>query len=491
MKVILAGFNVDTAHLLSLTRKKKIALTPETIAAAYARISRSNLSVTELRKKAREEVEKARKSAKRIIFDMGHHSIAEHAVFNFDIIGISRLAVEEVERFRLGSYTEKSQRYVIFEKGYFIPPEIRSTSYEKNYSALIAEQFEFYHYLIEKIKAYILQENKGIKEKDAENRAKEDARYCLPLATTTQLGMTINARNLEYLLRNSAAAPLREIRELGKRLFSAVKEIAPSLLLFYQSTAYEEKRGEDLRELIQKNLGQNISKATPGTVNSTSEGDVRLIYYNPDSEPLIAAALLYPYASLPFGELKKIVLGKEREILKTACRYLEFYDALPREFELAHFIFEITLSASAFAQLKRHRMATLIKRPYSPELGFVLPPSIAKIGEGERFKDLIAKTNQFFYSLEKSHPAIKEYILTNAHKRRVLLGLNARELYHLSRLRSDATAQWEIRKISDAIVKIVQRDLPLLFFLLSGKDKYHEVYKDVYGCQPKFRPPKI
>ena len=88
MEITLAGFNVDLETLKELSRgkKKKPVLTPETISAAYARISRSPDSPTELRKVARKEIEKARKSNRTIIFEMGHHSIAEHSVFNFDII---------------------------------------------------------------------------------------------------------------------------------------------------------------------------------------------------------------------------------------------------------------------------------------------------------------------------------------------------------------------------------------------------------------------
>ena len=52
---------------------------------------------------------------------MGHHSVAEHAVFNFDVIGISRLAMEELEKFRLCSYTEKSQRYITLDKDFVLP----------------------------------------------------------------------------------------------------------------------------------------------------------------------------------------------------------------------------------------------------------------------------------------------------------------------------------------------------------------------------------
>ncbi len=86
------------------------------MAAAYARISRNPRPVNELRRIARSEVEKARASNRNIVFEMGHSSIAEHAVFNLDILGVSRLLVEEIEKFRLASYTEKSQRYVCSRK---------------------------------------------------------------------------------------------------------------------------------------------------------------------------------------------------------------------------------------------------------------------------------------------------------------------------------------------------------------------------------------
>ena len=72
-------------------------MTPETLSASYARISRDPRSVDKLRAVARTEVAKARRSNRNIIFKMGHHSIAEHAVFNFDILGVSRLALEEIE----------------------------------------------------------------------------------------------------------------------------------------------------------------------------------------------------------------------------------------------------------------------------------------------------------------------------------------------------------------------------------------------------------
>ena len=119
-------------------------LTPETLSAAYARISRSPLPIDQLRKKACQDVEKARKSNQKIIFAMGHHSVAEHAVFNFDIMGVSRLALEEIERFRLVSYTEKSQRYVTLDGDYVLPGEIRAPPLKKIFQATVEKQNRFY-----------------------------------------------------------------------------------------------------------------------------------------------------------------------------------------------------------------------------------------------------------------------------------------------------------------------------------------------------------
>jgi hypothetical protein len=92
VKISLAGYNVDADQLGYHINDNPQDMTPETISAAYARISRSPKPVDVLRQEAVQDVAKARKSNESIVFEMGHGSVAEHAVFNFDIIGVSRLA---------------------------------------------------------------------------------------------------------------------------------------------------------------------------------------------------------------------------------------------------------------------------------------------------------------------------------------------------------------------------------------------------------------
>jgi len=159
VQVILAGFNLDYEVINAFSRSDPDAeaLTPETISAAYARISRNPLPVNELRRIARKEVDAARRSNRNIVFEMGHSSVAEHAVFNIDVIGVSRLLVEEVEKFRLCSYTEKSQRYVLLKDDFVVPEEVRRSDLEESFVDTVRLQNRFYHELYEALKVYVFE----------------------------------------------------------------------------------------------------------------------------------------------------------------------------------------------------------------------------------------------------------------------------------------------------------------------------------------------
>jgi len=242
------------AELAALAERRN--LTPETLSAAYARISRDPRPAPELRAAARAEVDRARRSNETIIFGLGHASVAEHAVFNLDVLGISRLAAEFVERFRLCSYTEKSQRYITLTGDYVTPVEVLGTPLEAEFHALVARQVAFYHRCYGKLAEYfptLHPELAGAKDgrRTLDGWAKEDARYGLSLATETQLGLTANARNLERIIQAAAAHPLGEVREYGDRLRRAVGGIAPSLIKYTEPAAHHRLDLPLTRELLE------------------------------------------------------------------------------------------------------------------------------------------------------------------------------------------------------------------------------------------------
>lgn len=491
MKVILAGYNVDSVVLDELKEKSapRADVTPETLSAAYARISRDPRPVDELRTIARNEVDKARRSNQTIIFKMGHHSVAEHAVFNFDVIGISRLAIEELEKFRLCSYTEKSQRYIKLEDDFIVPEEFDRFREQEKFRRIIVLQNELYHKLYSRLHPYMLAENQDLaadrkKHSILDGWAKEDARYAVSLATLGQLGFTANARNLEYLLRRFAAQPLAELKDLRQKLYNLVKAVAPSIILFTDAS--------DFDSLTYSEFAETAAGMFPDQLEYRN-GSVELVDFTLDADDKLLAVLLHKTGQHPYdlclARIRSLTPEKKFSLVKTVFKNMEFYDAVLREFEYVDLTFDLVVSATCFAQLKRHRMATLTVQDYTPELGVIVPPSITAVGMEAEFLDVMDKTTAAFKELSAVSRLGAGYILTNAFQRRVLFKINARELYHFSRLREDATAQWDIRFIAEKMTAKAREIMPLTCLLIGGKDAYPEVYEEVFGLKPKLEPP--
>lgn len=490
MRVNLAGYNVDTTVLDELQDKygRRQDVTPEVISAAYARISRDPRPIEEIRKDARAEVERARKSNSTIIFKMGHHSVAEHAVFNLDIVGVSRLAMEEVEKFRLCSYTEKSQRYITLEDDFVIPAEIKSTPLEKVFKDTVSLQNQAYFKLFEKLKKYVFDKHQDLakdpkKHNLLEGWAKEDARYITSLSTESQVGQTINARNLELILRRFASHPLEEVKTLGRKIYEQVYRVAPSIIIFNEANARDIKTYPQVRETVAKIIEKSkVSSAAP-------RSPVDLVEWTADADIIAAASLLHVSSRLPYEQCKAIAknLSQDelKDIFKSVWMNMQFYDSMLREFEYVNLTFNIVLSAACFGQLKRHRMSTITSQGYDPSLGITIPEAVEESGMRRYFEEIVDRTNEVYALLEKESPLCAPYILTNAHRKRVLLRLNARELYHISRLREDTHAQWDIQNVSRLMTEEAKQVMPLLFSLAGGKDSYNELYKNIYGCFPK------
>jgi flavin-dependent thymidylate synthase len=504
MKVVLAGYNVDKEVIDDLKRRSppRDDVTPETLSASYARISRDPRPADELRAVARREVERARRSNQAIIFKMGHHSVAEHAVFNFDIIGLSRLALEEVEKFRLCSYTEKSQRYIMLGDDFVVPEEIKKARLERIFLKTIRAQNKLYHELYALLKPHLFIKYRDLARNPLnhpvlEGWAKEDARYVVSLATEGQVGLTINARNLELLIRRFAARKSAELRELTERIYELAKDVAPSIILFTEASDFDARTYGELedaaRPLLEKK-GKRPDKKP--SASRSREKAVFLADVPPDGDDRILAALLHTSSAEPYDRCLRRVRwmspAQKKELAKTAFRHQEFYDFPLREFEYADMTFALVISASCFAQLKRHRMATLTAQQYDPALGVTCPPTVEEVGAEPEFRRIIALTEETYTALsKKTGPEIAAYILTNAHRRRVLLKVNVRELYHISRLREDPTAQWEIREAVGRMSALARGEMPLSCLLLGGKDRYPGLFRKVFGLDPKMSPPKL
>lgn len=475
MKILVAGYNLDAEVIEGLKqgKNKRSDITPEVLSASYARISRDPRPIDELRAAARTEVEKARKSNQAIIFKMGHHSVAEHAVFNFDLIDVSRLALEEIEKFRLCSYTEKSQRYQKLEDNYLIPDEIKSAGLEPIFTKTIETQNICYQQMV----------SAGIPP--------EDARYITSLATHGQVGMTFNARNLELLFRRFASSQLSEVRQIGHEMYNKIKNIAPSIILFTNATALD---ANTYRELKRIESGPSASLGVNSGFGRKEEKEekVRLIDYTKNADDILIASILHTVSNSSYKDcvkaVKKMSKKKKEDIIKSSLKYMEFYDSNIREFEYPDLTYEIILSAACFGQLKRHRIATLTCQEYNPSLGITMPSTIVDKGLQKYFARTIKLSENTYKTIYKKAPNAAQYILTNAHRKRVLFKCNARELYHISRLREDKHAQWDIQDISRKMTALAKKAMPITMLTVGGKDSYPEIYEKVFGRKPNVLP---
>lgn len=459
MIIKLAAFNVDTDLIKEIKNQNQV--TPESISAAYARISRSQKDVSSLRKEALEEIDKARLSNENIIYEMGHSSIAEHAVFNFDLIGISRVMSEYIQRSRLASFTEKSQRYVTLKGDFVIPDEINDyPKLRTQYLALIEKQNELYKVLFEKTKDKLKPEDFSSK-KELEGKAKEDARYVLSLATQTQMGITINGRSLERLLRRLDSCPFAEAKQLKYEIEMQVKPVAPSIVKYTKSDNY----GECCFD-IEKSF-------------ETEQTHGALLEYDVHSETKILQAYFMEKQHLSYKQANSLISKFTKDDIEDCFDHifkgLKSYHDMPRAFEMADVLLEMSMSSSCFGQLKRHRMASIYRSTYHPGLGYIVPPIIQRTNEGDRILELMKASADMYYELEKIKEGLGIYAMTNAHVVNVIMKCNLRELYHFVRLRSDKHAQWEIQQVSDQIAELVKEKLPNAGKYLMGKDKFNRL----------------
>ena len=142
----------------------------------------------------------------------GHESVAEHAVFTFQVEGISRACSHQLVRHRLASYSQQSQRYVNMDKPSYVVPKSFTPVQKLAFDMMMQDIWEKYNYMI----------GYGIPE--------EDARYILPNACTTNIVVTMNARELRHFFSERCCERAQwEIREMAEKMLELVRAVAPVL----------------------------------------------------------------------------------------------------------------------------------------------------------------------------------------------------------------------------------------------------------------------
>jgi thymidylate synthase ThyX len=273
---------------------------------------------------------------------------------------------------------------------------------------------------------------------------------------------------------------LAEAKEYSEKLYAATKDIAPSLIRYIQATDYDKFTRQNLRRQTSGLLEKHLSC-------SKKLSAVQLIFVSDAADTKVAATLLFSSSDSNYSQCLRqansMTTKEKKALFKSAFEHLQTHDAVLRELENVDLQFELILSSSCFAQLKRHRMSTIIAQDYCPQLGVTVPPSIKAIGQQKDFMEIMNHTKNIYEQIRKKAPSAAAYVLTNAHRKRVLMKVNAREMYHLARLRSDQHAQWDIRDLTEKMLKQAKKVMPLTLMMACGKDKFADFVKKTFPLE--------
>jgi thymidylate synthase ThyX len=438
-------------------------LEPEIRAVTFAKCSRSPLAFDEIAKELTSE--KASEFHEKWVVGYGHSSVAEHAVLSLALENVSILATKVIEDNRLASYTEKSSRYQIFDHDkLYKPKKLLESTHRATFENAINKLMSTYLQIAPAMKTFIEKKyqcpegvDPRVHQISLKGKICDNIRYLLPVATLTNLGMTINARNLEHAIRKMLSNPLDEIKEIGAELKRIGTEVCPTLIKYADSNNYLIETAATLEIETKKIFSDNALEKSE---------DVVLVDYDKDATDKILVAILYRFSKYSYAQVRervKLLTMEQREqLLEKFHNKMDKFDWPLRELEHVSYTFDIAMDYGAFRDIQRHRICTQTNQRLTAELGFSTPPEIIEAGLQKEYLDAIATAENAWKQISADFPEEAQYVLPLAFKKRTLITMNLRELHHFIKLRSGKMGHFSYRQIAQKCFEIIKQVHPEL-----------------------------
>ena len=433
-------------------------LSAETIAVTFAKTSRSPEPFDQIA--AELDDERSTEFSEKWIVGYGHSSVAEHAVLHLALENVSRLAIETIESNRLASYTEKSTRYQQWDSSAFvIPPEIQYSPFAKTYEEYLTRLFVTYREILDGLLPWGQAQTER-KEGELERswlgrsrlKAVDVARFVLPAASMANVGLTINARALEYAIRKMLSSDLMEVRLIGEEVKQVATQELPTLVKYAEPIAFLPEVSKYAREL---NSALPNNKPEPFQLTSIDS----------NGEDKILAAVLYRFGKASFQDCLDYVQGlaqtEKQAMVDKLFEKVGKFDNPLRELEYANASFDLIMDQGAYFEFKRHRMMTQTVQDFSIEHGYATPLAITEAGLEEKYKACMAEIAELYAKIAVWNPQVAAYVLPNAYNRRVLCQANLRSLFHFIQLRSATNAHFSIRRVAYGMLELLQPHYPI------------------------------
>jgi thymidylate synthase ThyX len=307
-----------------------------------------------------------------LTFDAGHHTVYQHAHFEFGLENISRQFVWAfLHSYPFYNSEQSSQRYVkLKEPRAFVPPlagdalgvyetaVLRAWDRYAELSALLKDDAFGILKDLRYVRPTTTPERLKLIEKDAEKRAIETARYVIPIGAFTSMVHTVSGIVLHRLYRmmQSGDTP-NEARLVISEMVRLVREWDP---LFFDKVGPGPLGVESLPE-------EGFPRPRAGGDAFAAQFDARLNGRwsrlrdtSLEAEPIVAEAVRAVFGLTPEDlsddDAIDRVMNPARNSYRLDILNVSHHSPLMRALHHATYVFEKRLSHTADSQDQRHRM---------------------------------------------------------------------------------------------------------------------------------------
>jgi thymidylate synthase ThyX len=401
-----------------------------------------------------------------LTFQGGHHTVYQHATFEFSLSGISRQLVWcFLHAFPFYNSEQQSQRYVrLDEVRAHVPPALAGDA-RAVYVSAVARAWDAYRELTRRLvpvtrgilaELWRLDQRKNEAfgknvAREAEKKAIETARYVIPIAAHTAMVYTVSGLVLHRLRRMAATcdAPA-EARDVVGMMLAEVERVDPA---FFRDIGEPALGEEDTIESQIAPAGVGDADAVAAFDASLGGRRSLLMDWGARAPQVVADAVRHVLGRPGLDDVEALALALDpaRNPHRLDTLNVSTHAPVMRALDHAHYSFRKKLSHSADSQDQRHRMV-----PGSRPLLSRAVPAAVDVVEPELIRDDPACHALFREAVEAAWdararllalgvtPQLALYVLPNALAVRFEESGSLLHLLHKWTMRTCLNAQREI-----------------------------------------------
>jgi thymidylate synthase ThyX len=421
-------------------------------------------------------------------FNSGHHTVFQHATFEFGLENVSRQFVWSfLHAHPFYNSEQQSQRYVRMDRvqAYLPPVDLYFNESARDiYEQGVARAWNYYR----ELSALLVSDTRAILgdiwrigpnsnpkhvqkiERSAEKRAIEIARYVLPVAAFTTMVHTVSGIVLHRLWRMAAASDTpSETRTIVGAMVSLVKDIDPQFFDRFGTAPLEE-----LPEFAASTKFQPNGEAFARDFDSKLAGKTsKLVDFSPNAARVIAesfrAVLGLAESQCSDADAIDRLLNPAKNLYRLETLNVGVHAPIMRALQHANYTFAKKISHTADSQDQRHRMVPgsrpLLTLADTREPDFITPQLLK---ENPRAREVYERAIHEAWSAKNVlldrgvSPEIALYLLPNAKSIRLVETGSLLHLLHKWTMRTCFNAQEEIYAASMDEVAELRRVHPEL-----------------------------